>query len=98
MTEMNVGGGRMPHNLNRVADITIIHMENDLQLKLYDYQKEIIETALSFIPDNVIRVVKDYYGNKNGWVVVSMNGCVDECTARTWRDNFKDEAVKWYII
>lgn len=94
----NVGGGRMQNNLNRVAETTIIHIENDPQLQLYAYQKEIIETVLSFMPDNVIRVVKDYYGNKNGWVVVSMNECVDERTARTWRDNCKDEVAKWHII
>lgn len=94
----NVGGGRMQNNLNRVAETTIIHIENDPQLQLYNYQKEIIETVLSFMPDKVIRVVKDYYGNKSSWVALSMNEHVDERTVRHWRDSFKVEVSKWHIV
>lgn len=94
----NVGGGRMQNSINRVAETTIIHIENDPQLQLYAYQKEIIETVLSFMDDNVVRVVKDYYGNRVGWVALAMNECVDERTARRWRDNFKDELSKWHIV
>ena len=94
----NVGGGRMQNNLTRVAETTMIHIESDPKLQLYAYQKEIIETLLSVMPDNVVRVVKAYYGSKNNWITISMNEHVDEKTVRLWRDKYKVELSKWHIV
>lgn len=94
----NIGGGRMQNNLTRVAETTMIHIESDPKLQLYAYQKEIIETLLSVMPDNVIRVVKAYYGSKNSWITISMNEHVDERTVRNWRDKYKNELSKWHIV
>lgn len=94
----NVGGGRMQNNLTRVAETTMIHIESDPKLQLYAYQKEIIETLLSVMPDNVVRVVKAYYGSKNSWITISMNEHVDEKTVRLWRDKYKNELSKWHIV
>ena len=94
----NVGGGRMQNNLTRVAETTMIHIESDPKLQLYAYQKEIIETVLSIMPNNVIRVVKSFYGSKNSWITISMNENVDERTCVRWRDDFKNELSKWHIV
>ncbi|MDF8367000.1 DUF722 domain-containing protein [Weissella paramesenteroides] len=78
----NVGGGRMQNNLTRVAETTMIHIESDPKLQLYAYQKEIIETVLSIMPDNVVRVVKSFYGSKNSLIAISMDEHISERTVR----------------
>lgn len=94
----NVGGGRMQNNLTRVAETTMIHIESDPKLQLYAFQKEIIETVLSIMPDNVVRVVKSFYGSKNSLIAISMDEHISERTVRAWRDDFKNELSKWHIL
>lgn len=94
----NVGGGRMQNNLTRVAETTMIHIESDPKLQLYAYQKEIIETVLSIMPDNVVRVLKAKYGQRKNWVEIGMDESADYRTVIRWRDNFKNELSKWHIV
>ena len=94
----NIGGGRMQNNLNRVAEMDMIYIDSDPKLKLYAYQKEVLETILAVMPDNVIRVVKAYYGDKKSWIAISIDEHVDERTVRSWRDKYKEELSKWGIV
>ena len=94
----NIGGGRMQNNLNRVAEMNMIYIDSDPKLKLYAYQKEVLETILAVMPDNVIRVVKGYYRAKKSWIAISIDEHVDERTVRSWRDKYKEELSKWGIV
>ena len=94
----NIGGGRMQNNLNRVAEMNMIYIDSDPKLKLYAYQKEVLETILAVMPDNVIRVVKAYYGDKKSCIAISIDEHVDERTVRSWRDKYKEELSKWGIV